>query len=97
GNQEHASRLRSDRYREVIVLLTDGENTAGRLNFDEVIDAARRSRTLVYTVVLPPHDAPASGPPWQMTQLALDTGGETVEARRPDDLTSIYQRIAADV
>ena len=96
-NQERASRLRSDRYREVIVLLTDGENTAGHLNFDEVLDEARRSGMLVYTVVLPPLHAPASGPPWEMTQLAVDTGGETVSVRRADDLTTIYQRIATDV
>jgi VWFA-related protein len=32
-----------------------------------------------------------------MTQLALDTGGETVAARRSDDLTSIYEQIAADL
>lgn len=96
-NQERASRLRPDRYRQVIVLLTDGQNTAGHLSFDEVLDEARRSRILVYAVVLPPLHAPASGPPWEMTQLAVDTGGETVSVRRADDLTSIYQRIAADV
>ena len=96
-NQERASPLRPDRYRQVIVLLTDGQNTAGHLSFDEVLDEARRSGILVYTVVLPPKDAPASGPPWQMTQLAIDTGGETIAARRADDLTSIYERIAANV
>jgi len=79
------------------VLLTDGEDTAGRLDFDEVLEEARRSSILVYTVVLPPHDAPSAGPPWQMTQLAVDTGGETISARGADNLRSIYQRIAADV
>jgi Ca-activated chloride channel family protein len=96
-NQERASRHRTGSHREVIVLLTDGENTAGHLEFADVLDAARRSGILVYTVVLPPHDAPASGPPWQMIQLAVDTGGKTVAARHADDLTSIYERIAADV
>jgi Ca-activated chloride channel homolog len=96
-DQQRAARNRADRYREVMVLLTDGENTAGRLDFDEVIDEARRSGILVYPVVVPPHDAPESGPPWQMMQLASDTGGETVAARGADDLTSIYERIAADV
>jgi len=96
-NQERAGRLRRDRYRQVVVLLTDGQNTAGHLSFDEVLDEARRSGILVYTVVLPPLHAPASGPPWEMTQLAVDTGGETVSVRRADDLTSIYQRIAAVV
>lgn len=97
--REH-ERLRRDRqetYREAIVVLTDGENTAGRLDFEDLLDQARRGGILVYPVVLPPHDAPASGPPWRMTQLALDTGGKTVAARRADDLTNIYQQIAADV
>jgi VWFA-related protein len=96
-DQQRAARNRADRYREVMVLLTDGENTAGWLDFDEVIDEARRSGILVSPVVVPPHDAPESGPPWQMMQLASDTGGETVAARDADDLTSIYERIAADV
>jgi hypothetical protein len=32
-----------------------------------------------------------------MTQLALDTGGKIVAAPQRDDLTAIYERIAADV
>jgi Ca-activated chloride channel family protein len=96
-NQERASRASNDRYRQVIVLLTDGENTAGWLPFDEVLDEARRSNILVYTVVLPSDDAPDAGPSWRMTQLAVDTGGEIISARSGDDLMSIYQRIAANV
>jgi Ca-activated chloride channel homolog len=95
--QQRDRRELRESYREVIVVLTDGENTAGRVDFDEVLDEARRSGILVYPIVLPPHDAPASGPPWRMTQLALDTGGKTVAARRADDLTGIYEQIAADV
>lgn len=96
-NQERASRDTNGRYRHIIVLLTDGENTAGWLPFDQVLDEARRSNVLVYTVVLPSHDAPDAGPSWRMTQLAVDTGGEIVSARSGDDLMSIYQRIAANV
>jgi len=32
-----------------------------------------------------------------MTQLALDTGVATIEARPDDDLTSIYRQIVTDV
>jgi VWFA-related protein len=32
-----------------------------------------------------------------MMQLALDTGGKTVAAHHPSDLTTIYQQIAADI
>jgi len=74
-NQQRASRARAGSYR-VIVVLTDGENGAGRVEFDEVLDDARRSGILTYPVVLPTNDAPQSGPSWRMTQLALDTGGK---------------------
>jgi len=95
--QQHAERTRHHTYREVIVVLTDGEDTWQRVDFDVVLDEARRSSILVYPVVLPPHDAPDSGTPWQMMQLALDTGGKTVAAHHPSDLTNIYQQIAADI
>jgi VWFA-related protein len=32
-----------------------------------------------------------------MMQLAIDTGGKSVAAHHPRDLTNIYQQIAADV
>jgi VWFA-related protein len=95
--QQHAERTREETYREVIVVLTDGEDTRHWVDFDLVLDEARRSGILVYPVVLPPHDAPDSGTPWQMMQLALDTGGKSVLAHRPSDLTTIYQQIAADI
>lgn len=97
GEQQRAARHRADTYREVIVLLTDGENTEGRIEFDVVLDEARRSGVLVYPVVLPPYDAPSSGPPWTMTQLALDSGGKVVAARSSDDLTAIYEQLASDL
>lgn len=95
--QQRAERSRRGTYREVIVVLSDGEETRHRVDFDLVLDEARRSRILVYPVVLPPHDAPDSGTPWQMMQLAFDTGGKSVAAHHAEDLTNIYHQIAADV
>jgi hypothetical protein len=81
--------------------LADLSPTGGTALYEAVLvairDQERAAKNRVYPVILPPHDAPESGPPWQMTQLALDTGGETIAARRDDDLTSIYREIAADV
>lgn len=95
--QQRAERTREETYREVIVVLTDGEDTRHWVDFDLVLDEARRSGILVYPVVLPPHDAPDSGTPWQMMQLAIDTGGKSMLAHHPSDLTNIYQQIAADI
>jgi len=95
--QQRAERTREETYREVIVVLTDGEDTRHWVEFDLLLDEARRSGILVYPVVLPPHDAPDSGTPWEMMQLAIDTGGKSVLAHHPGDLTNIYQQIAADI
>ena len=95
--QQRAERTRREAYREVIVVLTDGEDTTHRVDFDLVLEEARRSSILVYPVVLPPRDAPESGTPWRMVQLAVDTGGKAVAAKHPGDLTNIYEHIAADV
>ncbi len=95
--QQRAERTRDAAYREVIVVLTDGVDTRHRVDFDLLLDEARRSSILVYPVVLAPQDAPDSGTPWQMMQLAIDTGGKSVAVRHPSDLTNIYQQIAADV
>jgi len=95
--QQRAERTRRATYREIIVVLTDGEDTKHRVDFDLVLEEARRSSILVYPVVLPPRDAPESGTPWRMVQLAVDTGGKAVAAQHPGDLTNIYEHIAADV
>lgn len=95
--QQRAERTRRETHREIIVVLTDGEDTKHRVDFDLVLEEARRSSILVYPVVLPPRDAPESGTPWRMVQLAVDTGGKAVAAQHPGDLTNIYEHIAADV
>jgi VWFA-related protein len=95
--QQRAEQTRQRAYREVIVVLTDGEETRHRVDFELVLDEARRSSILIYPVVLPPHDAPDAGTPWQMKQLAIDTGGTAVAVHHARDLRNIYQQIAADV
>jgi VWFA-related protein len=86
-------------YRRVAVVLTDGENTDGMLPYDHMLDAARRSGVLVYTISLSTRaaaDGPAT-PPWTMTRLANDTGGRAVAARAPAALAGVYQEIASEL
>ena len=44
--REHAAR----EYRYVVIILSNGEDTTGRLAFDEVVRAVRRSDVIVYGV-----------------------------------------------
>jgi hypothetical protein len=59
---------------------------------------ARHSRALVYTVSLltDEHDRLVA-PSWEMTQLAVDTGAESVAVREHESLTRVYQAIVADL
>lgn len=92
---------RSDRptsdYRQVLVLLSDGEDTSSLPTFDDVLDEARRGQVLVYTVTLPGEKGTAAGPGWQMTRLARDTGGRTVAARTLQELLPLYQEIGTEL
>jgi VWFA-related protein len=97
-NQEHAQHKRTADYREVMVLLSDGKNTAGRVSFDSVLERVRRSGVLVYTVSLITDARKAIvAPSWEMAQLAFDTGGQAVASRGARSLTRIYQDIAEEL
>ena len=95
---EHAQRSRTVEYRNVIVVLSDGEDTSSRLPFEDVREDVRRSGVIVYTISLQTdkHDRLVA-PPWQMAQLANDTGGRAVAVRDLANLTQIYRDIGAEL
>ena len=95
---EHAQRDHAGEYRNVIVLLSDGEDVGSRLTFGDVLENVRRSDVLVYTISLrtDEHDRLVA-PPWQVAQLAHDTGGRAVAVRDLATLTQIYQDIGAEL
>ena len=95
---ERAPRSRTVEFRNVMILLSDGEDTGSRLPFDDVLEDVRRSGVLVYTISLrtDAHDRVVA-PRWQMAQLANDTGGRAVAVRDLANLTQIYQDIGAEI
>jgi Ca-activated chloride channel homolog len=95
---ERAQRDRSVDFRQVLVILSDGEDTASHDAFEDVLGDARRSRVAIDVISLrtDSHDrwlAPAR----ELAQLAFDTGGQAVAVRRLADLASIYEGIAAEL
>lgn len=87
--------------REVIVVLSDGEDTSSLVSFDELIELARRSQTVVYTIGLG-LDAPASrftpaGGEFALRRLAQETGGRLFTPRQPADLSNVYAQIADEL
>jgi Ca-activated chloride channel family protein len=73
---ERAPHRLLDEYRNVIVLLSDGDDTGSVLSFDEVLADARRSGVLVYVMSLRTDRKKDHivAPPWQMTRLAHEYG-----------------------
>ena len=97
-NQQHALRGGVDQYRRVLIVLTDGENTAGSVTFDEVLDEVHRGGALVYVVSLrTDKDDAATAPLWEMSRLAHDTGGVAVAVHDLENLTPIYQDIGREL
>lgn len=81
--------------RDVIIVLSDGEDTSSLIDFDEVQPVLRRSGALVYGISLRvgPHGE-WLGATWPLQQLARDTGALAVGVPRLEMLTDLYAQIA---
>ena len=84
--------------REVIVLLSDGEDTSSRVGFEEVLPVLRRSGALVYSVSLRATDRGNwLGANWPMLAIARDTGARALGVPRLDALPELYREIDTEV
>jgi len=84
--------------REVVVLLSDGEDTSSRVGFEEVLPVLRRSGALVYSVSLQANERGEwLGAPWPMLALARDTGARAQGVPTLDALPGLYREIVTEV
>ena len=93
-----AEKLRSIDFREVVIVLSDGEDTASVIDFEEVRHAVRGSGALVYAVSLrASRSGQWLGANWPLLQLAADTGGRALGVPKLDALPGLYRDINAEV
>ncbi len=80
------------RGRKAMVILTDGEDNASRMDYDKALDYAKRSGATIYTVGI---DLPITkvGIRSQLARLARTTGGEAFFLPRGAALEPVYDRI----
>jgi len=88
--------------RQAIVVLSDGEDTSSLVNFEEVLELAKRSETAIYTIGLR-----GRGPErvrgafnesdFVLRQLAQETGGRAFFAQSVHELSGIYEQIAEEL
>jgi Ca-activated chloride channel family protein len=87
--------------RQVIVVLSDGDDTASLVTFDQLLDVAKRSPTVIYTVGLgleePVGKVTWSDAEFGLRQLAQETGGRLFLPKRPVDLVDVYTQIANEL
>ena len=90
--------------RQVIVVLSDGEDTSSLVTFDQLLDTAKRSQTAIYAVGLGLEEtspslrsAVRSDGEFGLRQLAQETGGRLFQPKRPTDLLDVYTQIANEL
>ena len=87
--------------RDVIVVLSDGEDTSSLVTFDHVLDGAKRSQSVIYSIALGLAGVPtrrgATHPEFALRTLAQDTGGRLFLPKNADALVGIYNEIADEL
>lgn len=95
---EQAQRTWTSNRLTAVVILSDGEDTSSVVDFDAVLEAARRSGAMVYAISLASDGKQHWLPPsHELAKLARETGGRAVSVKSEADLTSIYQEIATEM
>ena len=86
----------SDIRRQAIVLLSDGDDTSSLIEFDQVLDLAKRSETVIYAIGLRQGEIGRrefKEAEFVLKQLATETGGRAYFPTDARELQKIYQSI----
>ncbi|MDX1632355.1 MAG: VWA domain-containing protein [Thermoanaerobaculia bacterium] len=82
--------------RRVLVLLSDGDDTDSRLEFEDALEYARQSPVIIYTIGLQ-NDALDVRAKWKLRKLAEATGGRSFFISRAEELSGIYRQIEREL
>ncbi|MEE8129194.1 MAG: VWA domain-containing protein [Vicinamibacterales bacterium] len=87
--------------RQAIVLLSDGDDTQSAIAFDDVLELAKRSDTVIYSIGLRERNIRNRRgfreADFVLRQLAQETGGRWFFPEQADELPAIYQRISDEL
>ncbi len=96
-----AATATGDIRRQAIIVLSDGEDTSSLVDFDEVLELAKRSDTVIYSIGLRSRDIRTRRgfreADFVLRQLAQETGGRAFFPRGVDELAAIYQQISDEL
>jgi Ca-activated chloride channel homolog len=86
--------------RRVVVLITDGEDTAKGSRYAQALEQAQRAGAMVYSIIIVPIAADAgrsTGGEHALIQMAQDTGGKYYYVEDPRDLEPAFARVSDDL
>jgi len=87
--------------RQAIIVLTDGLDTSSVIDYDSVLDSAKRSEVGVYAISLRvKDDVPQHGfdeADYVLRALSQETGGRVFHVDDPAQLPAIYQQVADEL
>jgi Ca-activated chloride channel family protein len=102
ASDESLARLEPMPGRKVLVLFTDGDDTASKIGLSKVMDRAREKDIMVYGVgfvseYFNGQQHVRSSPDRGLKRLAEDTGGGYFELKRTADLNETFTRVAQEL
>src|SRR5688572_18915438 len=87
--------------RDVIVVLSDGDDTSSLVTHDHLLDGAKRAQSVIYAIGLgvgDPRMRRGSTPPeYALRSLAHETGGRLFLPKTADALSGIYREISDEL
>ena len=102
ASDESLARLEPMPGRKVLVLFTDGDDTASKIGLSKVMDRAREKDIMIYGVgfvseYFNGQQHVRSSPDRGLKKLAEDTGGGYFELKRTADLNETFTRVAQEL
>lgn len=95
------SRRRQDIRRQAIVVLSDGEDTSSLVTFERVMELAKETDVIIYTISLRRQGGRRSRAfseaEFVLKKLAEETGGQWFFPEQIEELTDVYARIATEL
>jgi Ca-activated chloride channel family protein len=94
------ARSTDDVRRQAIVVLSDGEDTSSLVPFEEVLELAKRSEVVIYTIAIRGRDFGTRGfneAEFVLRQFSQETGGRAFFPASATELPTIYGTIADEL